>query len=99
MADYRKTKMIHPDADVHSAKNPCSCCGRKMAEANRRYFVHMIDGGSNVLHPDDYEAYMADEAVNKSGEMGLHPVGNTCAKKKFGAFAALIDTDTWTRVK
>jgi hypothetical protein len=45
-----------------------------------------------VLHPDDYKTYM--ETENLSGEMGLHPVGNTC-RKKFGKFAVHLDVSTW----
>jgi len=46
-----------------------------------RWAVHVIDGGSNVLHPDDESEYQPD-----AGEMGFHFIGPEC-RKKFGEFA------------
>lgn len=60
--------------------DPCACCGREMTSANR-YMLHVIDGGANVLHPDDEHLYETD-----SGDMDWHAVGPECAKK-FKGFA------------
>lgn len=64
--------------DAMAGHNPCSACGREMK--GKQYAVHVINGGSDVLHPGDEGEYQSD-----SGEMGLHFVGPEC-RKKFGEF-------------
>ena len=62
-----------------NGQNPCAACGREMN--GKRWFVHVIDGGSRVLHPGDEHQYKPD-----GGEMGMQFVGPEC-RKKFGDFA------------
>lgn len=62
---------------------PCAACGREIK--GRRWAVHVINGGSHVLHPDYEFEYQPD-----GGEMGLHFVGPEC-RKKFGDFAIYRD--------
>lgn len=71
-------KMIWGD-QKDGVRNPCAACGRELK--GEAWFVHVIDGGSNVLHPSEEATYQPD-----AGEMGFHPVGPEC-RKKFGAFA------------
>lgn len=75
----RKMPMIW-GSDGMSGKNPCAACGKELKSKNT-FFVHVIDGGSNVLHPEDEALYVED-----AGEMGHHEIGSECAKK-FGKFA------------
>jgi hypothetical protein len=46
------------------------------------YAVHVINGGSDVVHPEDDHLTNPDDP----GEMGCHMVGPEC-RKRFGAFA------------
>jgi hypothetical protein len=60
-------------------KNPCASCGKGLK--GKQWAVHVISGGSKVLHPDDETEYQSD-----AGEMGCHFIGPEC-RKKFGEFA------------
>ena len=61
--------------------SPCAACGRELAATGKRYAVHVINGGADVLHPSDEAIYVPD-----GGEMGLHFIGSEC-RKRFGEFA------------
>lgn len=61
------------------SQEPCAACGRELK--GKHWYVHVIDGGSRVLHPADEHQYKPD-----GGEMGSHPIGPEC-RKKFGEFA------------
>lgn len=52
----------------------CRCNKRIRSKAYR--LVHLIDGGANVLHPEDADAYIPDD-----GDMDWHPIGPDCARK------------------
>ena len=82
MTAYRTMPMIWP-TDGMGGRNPCSCCGREMKGTNH-YEVHVIEGGSLILHPDDEHIYTPD-----SGDMDWHLIGSTCAKK-FKGFAKKV---------
>lgn len=73
MTPPRKDRQFHGD-------DYCICCGKKVNRA-RMWAVHIIDGGSSVLHPDDEHLYVAD-----GGDCGCHMVGSEC-RKVFGEFA------------
>jgi hypothetical protein len=75
----RTMEMIWAD-DNMTGHNPCAVCGREMKGGNH-YAVHVIDGGDNILHPED-----EDEYIDDGGDMYWHPVGPEC-RKKFGTFA------------
>jgi hypothetical protein len=51
--------------------------------------VHVIDGGSTILHPEDEQLYYSDE-----GDLYWHPIGPECAKI-FG-FEWSIDPETFS---
>jgi hypothetical protein len=73
--------MIWGIGDKHSGC-ACAACGKEIKMA--RWGAHVIDGGANVLHPDDEDKYEPD-----AGEMGLHYLGSEC-RRKFGAFAVRL---------
>lgn len=68
-------------ADKERGQYPCAYCGRP---TRRDFAVHVIDGGSTVLHPEDEPLYQSDD-----GDMGLHFVGPEC-RKRFGTFAVAM---------
>lgn len=57
----------------------CYLCGRDIEAKKDHYMIHAIHGGLEVLHPDDEALY---KATNDSGDLGGHPVGPTCVKKR-----------------
>ena len=57
-------------------KNYCTICGREIKTESYRT-IHVVGGGSQVLHPSDEQAYN----VASPGEMGFMPIGNDCARK------------------
>lgn len=59
-------------------RHPCAACGRELR--GKEYGIHIINGGGEVLHPDDEAEYWPD-----GGDMGVHYVGPEC-RKKFGEF-------------
>ena len=71
--DFTPTKASdrrQPKTDHH-----CVICRKDITGASCRW-VHLIDGGASILHPDSLPAYVTD-----AGDMGLHPVGMDCAKR------------------
>ena len=63
----------------HPEGHDCACCG-KHVNPKRMWAVHVINGGSDVLHPADEHLYQPD-----GGDMGCHFVGSEC-RKQFGEF-------------
>lgn len=66
---------------VKEGQEPCAVCGKGI-NPDRMYAVHVINGGSDVVHPEDDHLTNPDDP----GEMGCHMVGPEC-RKRFGAFA------------
>lgn len=57
-------------------KPQCLFC-RRVLNPKRAYFqVHLIDGGSSLLHPQDEELYTPD-----GGDMAFFEVGADCMKR------------------
>ena len=54
------------------SENPCTVCGRK---TNLTIGVHVGDGGSAIVHPEDIEL------AQDGGFMGFFPIGKECIKK------------------
>jgi hypothetical protein len=75
----RTMPMIWNKGKERSA-NPCAVCGRPLAETGN-WAVHVINGGGDVLHPDDENLYLDDRA-----DLGCHMVGPEC-RKRFGEFS------------
>jgi len=65
--DYRR----RPTTDYY-----CVNCHKPLDRTKRHRLIHIIDGGSLVLHPDDEHGYRSDNA-----DCGLHPIGTDCAKR------------------
>jgi hypothetical protein len=73
----RTTTMIWADdvyGRVKGDQEPCVCCGRPLK--GRVWAVHVINGGSDVLHPADEHLYQSD-----GGDLYSHFVGPECRKK------------------
>ena len=51
-------------------------CHKSIDRTKKHRMIHIIDGGSLVLHPQDEHLYKSDNA-----DVGLHPIGNDCAKR------------------
>lgn len=54
----------------------CCMCQKDIKNAKTARFIHLIDGGSMVLHPSDEDKYVPD-----GGDCGLQMIGSDCAKK------------------
>lgn len=71
----RFVKFLDYDAR-HRPKTSLHCvrCQKDIRGSYR--MVHVIWGGSHVLHPSYEPSYVPD-----AGDMGLHPIGPDCARK------------------
>lgn len=54
----------------------CIVCQKDLNPTKPYRTVHVVAGGSQVLHPDDEQLYIPDK-----GDCGCHPIGPDCAKK------------------
>lgn len=57
----------------------CARCQKDLRPGQARRLVHLVEGGGFVLHPQDEAAFAA--AGDRSGDLGLFPVGMDCARK------------------
>lgn len=57
----------------------CARCQKDLKPGQKRRFVHIVDGGSMVLHPEDEAVFNADPE-NLRGDLGGWPVGMDCAR-------------------
>lgn len=58
----------------------CIRCQRDLKQGQRRFHVHLVSGGTRVLHPADETLYEARGGLADPGEMGWHPIGADCAR-------------------
>ena len=66
----------------------CTCCGKVLLPGKARFYIHSIEGGRVVLHPDSEADYAAlGGKVTDSSDMGWWPVGPECARKFGKGFA------------
>ena len=80
MTTYRTTS-FDPDYRHEAKENPCCACGKSI-KGRSKLFVHVIRGGSTLLHPEDealFKAEVDDPAFG--GDLGALPIGPDCAKK------------------
>lgn len=73
--DFRRD----PKTDVF-----CWRCQKDLKPGQPRKWVHIINGGIDLLHPDDEDQY--DRIANAASDLGCFPVGMDCARR-IGAFA------------
>ena len=68
--------LVLPTAATHGRErlHECIVCRTVLKRSAR--MVHVIDGGSRVLHPDDERLYTSDE-----GDLYWHAIGEDCARK------------------
>lgn len=64
-----------PFEDPKTDNDCCFMCGKEVNPETCK-MVHLIDGGSNILHPEDEDKYEED-----SGDLYFHYVGSECLKK------------------
>ncbi len=76
----RTTRMIWHKGNESPSGASCAVCGRALDESTM-WAVHVIDGGTHVLHPNDESTYIPDD-----GDMGCHMLGPEC-RRKFRDFA------------
>ena len=81
---YRTMKMIWGMPESYPAGPICACCGRSL-NGKAMVHVHVINGGSDVIHPEDEDMYESD-----AGDMDYHDIGIGCAKK-FKGFTVKYD--------
>lgn len=79
MSTAIKTKNVfefNPDWGKTPA-TACFCfrCNRDLKPGQSRRWIHLIDGGAAILHPDSEADYVSD-----GGDMYYFPVGMDCAK-------------------
>lgn len=79
MADLKTLPAFDCDPDFR--RNPktqffCWRCQKDIKPDQPHLFVHLVDGGSLILHPDSEQDYVSD-----SGDCGSFPVGMDCAKR------------------
>jgi len=54
----------------------CVRCRCDIEERSTTRWIHLIDGGDGILHPEDEHLY----ADGGPSDLGLHPLGPSCAK-------------------
>jgi hypothetical protein len=64
-----------PDQPACMSYPSCLRCYKPLKDGQPRRWVHLIDGGENILHPDDEALYLSD-----AGDMYWHEVGADCAR-------------------
>lgn len=70
-------RTVYIDPDFRKLpKTEISCCRcQKDIKAKRYRMVHLLVDGITAVHPDDSHLVSARE------DLGLHPIGNDCARK------------------
>jgi hypothetical protein len=79
MNTLRTMPMKWSGKNSHISGPYCVACGRSV-KPGMLYSVHVINGGADILHPQDEANYTPD-----AGEMGWHNLGPEC-RKQFGDF-------------
>lgn len=74
-----RTKPLDPD----NRPNPrtdlyCVRCNRDLKPTAKRFCVHVVAGGAQVLHPEDEEAWL--QAGPHDDDLGVLHIGRCCAK-------------------
>ena len=74
MSSYR-TIPLQRHTQRKATDSCCILCHKPLAVGHVTRMVHVIDGGSRILHQDDEEKYEPD-----IGDMLWFPIGPDCAK-------------------
>ena len=69
------------DCDPDFRRNPktsffCWRCQKDLKPEQSVRWIHLINGGTDILHPESESEYVPD-----NGDMAMFPVGMDCAKK------------------
>jgi hypothetical protein len=57
----------------------CVRCQKDIKPGAATRMVHVVDGGVNILHPEDENIYL--KVGNQRGDCGMHLVGLDCARQ------------------
>lgn len=80
MTAYRTTSLDHDARRDPKTETYCARCQKDLKPGQPRRWVHIVDGGGNVLHPKD-EAIFAQPGDHHRGDLYCFPVGMDCARK------------------
>lgn len=73
----RTTPMLYDHGDrQYTGGRQCARCLRVLRDNQKARVIHIVDGGSSILHPDDEALYKSDGA-----DLGAHLLGMDCARK------------------
>lgn len=61
--------------DRGQGTEPCVRCGAPITHRTAQRWVHMVEGGGALLHPDDEALYQSGD-----GDMYWFPIGADCAR-------------------
>ena len=77
MADYRTQRIVFSGRRqrITTPERQCYCCGKSMRGKTLRE-IHVINGGLEVLHPDDEFLYSSD-----AGDLYWYAIGPECARQ------------------
>lgn len=71
-----RTKFLDYDARrTPKTEHHCIRCQKDLKPGQPVRWIHCVNGGMFVLHPDDESSYVSD-----AGDMGCWPIGNDCAR-------------------
>ncbi len=82
IATHYRTTFLDYDAR-HDPKTDHSCvkCQRDLKPGQPFREVHIIGGGTHVLHPEDEAQHAAAFPNGDPGDLCFYPIGNDCARK------------------
>ena len=77
MSTYRTKALPKPPGTPGTTReHACCCCDKPIARGRITRMVHLVDGGGQVLHPQDEHLYQSDE-----GDCLWLPIGSECVKR------------------
>lgn len=83
-----RTKPFAPldSRDESGAEHQCVRCGRAVRVDRPARYIRIVNGGDDILHPEDDRLYTDDDA-----DLGCHPVGLCCARRIGLAWTRVMD--------
>jgi len=70
-------------------QTPCAYCGKPVKVDEDTLYIHMVNGGSALATVEE-----GPQHDGEPGEMGLYPVGQTCAKKAGKHYVRTLNTES-----
>lgn len=79
--EFHSSKSYGNNLGKAKTSQVCVHCGRDVVDPPG--YIHLIEGGRLLIHPSSEDEFLekikTDEDL-ESGDLGLHPVGSTCAR-------------------